>query len=147
MVLEIAVRMTFSKIRLYTLDKQGDIREIANKVAIAKTFFPRFFGLMFTSKLKKKHALVMYPCSSIHMFFMNYQIDVIYTNKDFEVVRVVKGVDPWKIDFGHKEAKYTIELPAGTIQSSKPDKIILTRRKIRTIEQFLNEHQKKSLWR
>lgn len=114
----------FVKRNIYIVDKRGDRHLIADKVVVADTAISRLKGLMFEKELKKKHAMILFPCSSIHMFFMRFPIDVIYADKDLNVVKICKNIKPWRVDLGHKKAKYTIELPAGTIKQS-PEKVIL----------------------
>lgn len=65
-------------------------------------------------------ALVIDPCASIHMFFMRFPIDVLYLNRDHQVVRAQEGIRPWRIGpIYTKGARFVIELPAGTISRSQ----------------------------
>lgn len=118
--------MRFLEIELYAFDENGTKNLLADRVAIADTVISRLKGLMFEKELKENHALILYPCNSIHMFFMRFPIDVIYTDENFAVVKTVKNIKPWKVDFGHSKAKYTIELPIGTVNFN-PKKIILSK--------------------
>lgn len=118
--------MDFFNINLYALDDTGKKHLVAEKIHIADSIISRFKGLMLQKELKKKHAVLLYPCNSIHMFFMRFPIDVIYTDENLTVVRTVKEIRPWRIDPGHKKAVYTIELPAGTLKF-KPRKILVTK--------------------
>lgn len=97
-------------------DEKGNI--LATKVEYANTFFTRFLGLMGRKKenFPEGSALFFNQCNSIHMFFMKFPIDVIYLDKDFHVVRVVKNIQPWKVDKGSLKAQYGIELNANTIK-------------------------------
>ena len=64
-------------------------------------------------------ALVIDPCTSIHMFFMRFPIDVLYLDRDHRVVRAQQGIRPWRIGpLYTKGARFVIELPAGTIKRS-----------------------------
>lgn len=68
------------------------------------------------------HALVIDPCTSIHMFFMRFPIDVLYLNRDNEVVRAQKGLKPWRVGpLYTRGARFVIELPAGAIERSGTD--------------------------
>lgn len=65
-------------------------------------------------------ALVIDPCTSIHMFFMRFPLDVLYLNRDNEVVRAQENIRPWRIGpLYTKGARFVIELPTGTIQRSR----------------------------
>nr|WP_197969879.1 DUF192 domain-containing protein [Mesobacillus harenae] len=88
---------------------------------IAATFFTRLKGLMFSKELPAGHGLYIKPCRSIHTYFMNYPIDVIYLNEKYEIVGLDEAVQPRTIGKYHKGAKSVIELPEGTIQRTKTE--------------------------
>lgn len=99
-------------------DSRGTI--VASDPAVAATFFSRGRGLMMRSEFPEGSALVIDPCSSIHMFFMRFPIDVLYLNDADEVVRVQHGIRPWRVGpLFTRGARYVIELPAGAAERSK----------------------------
>src|SRR5829696_3691243 len=63
-------------------------------------------------------GIVIWPCSSVHMFFMRFALDVVYVDKERRVVRAVQGLKPWRVSFGGKGAHAAIELPVGAIAAS-----------------------------
>lgn len=65
------------------------------KVIIADSFLTRLRGLMFRSKLPPATALMLAPCNSVHMCFMYFPIDVVYLDKDYNIVKLVKNLRPW----------------------------------------------------
>ncbi|WP_240473332.1 DUF192 domain-containing protein [Salsuginibacillus kocurii] len=90
---------------------------VAWKVEEAYTFRKRLKGLMFTKQLPERSALHISPCPSIHTFFMNYAIDVLYLNDQNEIVGAEEHLRPGKIGQRVSGARSVIELPAGTINS------------------------------
>lgn len=65
-------------------------------------------------------ALIIDPCSSIHMFFMRFPIDVLYLDRRDRVVRVQSGIKPWHVGpLRTRGAKYVIELPVGAVERSR----------------------------
>lgn len=94
---------------------------IAKDVKIANTFWKRFKGLMFTKDLPKGCALLIEPCQSVHTFFMSYDLDILFIDKEGKVVAVEEQMKPGKIGKLVRKAKGVIELPAGTIQASKTE--------------------------
>ncbi|MDP4085050.1 MAG: DUF192 domain-containing protein [Bacillota bacterium] len=92
--------------------------EIANCASIADTFFKRLKGLMFTKSLKTGHGLYIQPCQSIHTFFMNYSIDILYLSEMLEIVGIDEKMEPKKIGKYYRAAASVLELPAGTIQNT-----------------------------
>ncbi|WML50535.1 DUF192 domain-containing protein [Neobacillus sp. PS3-34] len=93
--------------------------EIANQVSIADSFFKRLRGLMFTESLPTGHGLLIKPCRSIHTFFMNYSIDVLYLNEELEVVGMDETVRPAAVGKYQSRAHSVLELPAGTIRETE----------------------------
>lgn len=85
----------------------------------ALTFWGRFMGLMGRSGLPEGGALVLAPCQSIHMLFMRFPLDVIFTDEEGKVVALVEGIRPWRLSSFHRSAHYAIELPVGTIAASE----------------------------
>ena len=94
------------------------LRNRRNGQLLASTLEPaldsksRNRGLLGREYLEAGSALIIAPCSSIHMFFMKFAIDVVFAAKDGRVLKVVPQVRPWRIAM--KTGAFTaIELPAG----------------------------------
>lgn len=85
-------------------------------IKIAKSFSSRFLGFMM--KKKADYGILLYRCTSIHTFFMKFNIDVMFLNKENIVIAVVKNVKPWKILLPYIKNTYSImEIPAGLTDS------------------------------
>jgi len=65
------------------------------EVEIAETFLSRLRGLMGRSRLPEGRGLLLAPCSSIHMLFMRFSIDVIYIDKEFCIKKIARNVPAW----------------------------------------------------
>jgi hypothetical protein len=90
---------------------------ISENLMTADSFFKRLKGLMFTKELPEEDALHIIPCNEIHMFFMNYSIDVLYLDRDRKIVHMDEGMQPGKIGKIVKNAVSVIELPDGKIKT------------------------------
>ena len=64
-------------------------------IIIADTFLLRLAGLMFRRKLPEATGLLLAPCNSVHMCFMRFAIDVVYLDKEYNIVKVVNCLRPW----------------------------------------------------
>ncbi|MBR2180058.1 MAG: DUF192 domain-containing protein [Selenomonadaceae bacterium] len=64
-------------------------------VDIADNFFTRFRGLMLRKRLASGHGLLISPCSSVHMMFMRFAIDVVYLSKGYRILKIVRNLRPW----------------------------------------------------
>lgn len=69
-------------------------------------------GLLGRDALDSGWALVMAPCSSVHTAFMRFPIDVVFTSRDGRVLKVARGLRPWRAAFAFR-AFAVIELAAG----------------------------------
>ncbi len=50
---------------------------------------------MFRKKLPPETGLLLAPCNSVHMCCMLFSIDVVYLDKDYKILKVVKKLRPW----------------------------------------------------
>ena len=65
------------------------------EVMLADTLLTRLAGLMFRQKLPPATGLMLVPCNSVHMCFMRFAIDVVYIDKEYNIIKVVKNLKPW----------------------------------------------------
>ena len=63
-------------------------------------------------------GLLVVPCKSIHTHFMRFTIDVLYVNAAQEVVGIDRELAPWRVGRLRRQARFVIELPAGTVAAS-----------------------------
>ena len=82
---------------MYVLKNKTQNTIVAAQTLIAKTYWQRFLGLMFRKSMETSEALVFYRAPSIHMFFMNFAIDVIFLDKNMRVVKIVSGLKPYRL--------------------------------------------------
>lgn len=102
--------------KFYQVKKHNSNHILAYKVKEAITFKDRLIGLMFKDKMDDYDGLLLEPCKSIHNFFVRFPIDVIFLNKDNEIVKIIKSFKPWRITNFYFKAVKVLELKAGTIQ-------------------------------
>lgn len=79
----------------------------------ANSIWRRTVGLMGRRGLPEATGLLIEPCGSVHTSFMRFPIDVVYLDRDGRVVKVVPALKPWRMSFGGRRAKSTLELAAG----------------------------------
>jgi uncharacterized membrane protein (UPF0127 family) len=92
---------------------------LADQATEAASFLSRGRGLMFSPPLPEGGGLVIEPCNSIHMFFMRYPLDVIFTDSEGRVVFMYRGIKPWRMGRLVRGAKRAIELPEGTVDRTQ----------------------------
>lgn len=91
----------------------------------AISFKSRLLGYMF-QKQPVVPSIIFMPCNSIHTFFMRFNIDVIFLNKDMEVIKILYNVPPRRIILPVKESTSVIEAKADQFKAVKlGDKIVV----------------------
>jgi uncharacterized membrane protein (UPF0127 family) len=95
-----------------TLKLMKDGQTICNRLGRADSFSSRLRGWMFRVEPSPDDGLLIPHCASIHSFFMRFPMDVIFTDKDLRIVKIVSGLKPWRV-CGTPSGAHTLELPAG----------------------------------
>lgn len=88
---------------------------VADKLLVAKSFWARTKGLLGRKNLPNDEALWIHRCNSIHTFFMNFPIDLVFVSKDLVVKDIRKDVQPGKLVWPVWSASSVIEFMAGTV--------------------------------
>jgi hypothetical protein len=88
---------------------------LADRCELARTFWSRLLGLMGRAALEPGQGLLIYPESSIHMFFMRFPIDAVFVDRQDRVVALHEAMLPNRSFASKWGARYVIELPAQSI--------------------------------
>lgn len=88
---------------------------VASTMIVATRMFDRMKGLMFSEKLPQCDGFLIRPCNSIHTFFMLYPLDVLFLNNNFEVVKVIYNLSPWRMTGIYFKSNQVLEMQAGTM--------------------------------
>ncbi|MDR0724198.1 MAG: DUF192 domain-containing protein [Endomicrobium sp.] len=89
------------------------MEKINIEIKTAKTFLSRFLGFMF--KRNANYALLFKNCRSVHTFFMRFNIDVVFLDKENKIVKVVKNVEPFRIVLPIKNSFSILEVPSNAV--------------------------------
>ena len=73
-------------------------------------------GLLGTKNLDNDEGLLIAPCSSVHTFGMRYSIDVLFLDKQFNIVKAVKSLKPWRMA-GSSLSSMVLELADNSINN------------------------------
>jgi uncharacterized membrane protein (UPF0127 family) len=93
---------------------------LATDLEAAVTSETRRRGLLGRNQMAESSALILAPCGGIHTCFMRFPIDVVCVRADGRVVKVVRGLPPWRFAIapsafaiiewrGHALAGFSIE--------------------------------------
>jgi len=88
-------------------------------VTVADTFFSRLRGFIGKLKLKSDEGLWVVPSRGIHTVGLNFPLDLLYLDAEFQVIHVVEYLPSFRIAPLKAQAESVLELPAHTIYSSE----------------------------
>ena len=91
------------------------------KIIMCNNIFNRFKGFMFDKNIDS--CLCFPKCRSIHTFFMLKPIDVIMTDKNYNILYIYKNLKPYRIILPKKNVYYTFELPINKFDFNINEKI------------------------
>lgn len=74
-------------------------------------------GLLGLDCLPEGEALVFPKCRQVHTFGMRFTVDVLFLDREGEVVHLVRSLKPRRMTRWVLRARTTVELPAGTIDA------------------------------
>lgn len=95
---------------------------LARHVEVAESFEARARGLLGRSTLPDQHCLWIHQCRSIHTFFMKFNIDVIFVDKNLKVTAVKKNLPKWCLSWGGFKAASCFEFKAFSVSDLQVEK-------------------------
>src|SRR5215470_5875710 len=95
----------------------GKGTSLGEAIEVAQTAVQRVKGLLGRECLEDGQGLLFKKCSSLHTFFMSFPIDIVFMDKHQKVLKMSRGVKPYKLVAAPLRAHYALELPVGAIES------------------------------
>lgn len=86
---------------------------VAQQVELAITFWQRLRGLAGRRAMPPGSAMLLYPCNSVHTCFMRFPIDIIFSDQQGHVLKIVHNLPPFRFTSPVKDSRLVLELPAG----------------------------------
>lgn len=102
-----------------TLINQTRKTILATDLRVADTSLLRMRGLLGKHNLPDGEALMIAPCSSVHMMFMRFPIDVIFLDKNDQAIGLCHNLKPYQFSPIFFKSHCAIELPAGKIMATQ----------------------------
>ena len=101
---------------IVTNSNRGTVLGEAIEVAI--TSAQRAKGLLGRDSLADGQGLLFKGTSSLHTFFMQFPIDILFIDKRGKVLKSARDVKPFKIVMAPFRSYYALELPVGSVDGS-----------------------------
>jgi uncharacterized membrane protein (UPF0127 family) len=91
---------------------------LATNGRLAITFWLRLRGLLGRKSLPEGEGLVLVGEKSIHTLFMQFPIDILYIDKNYQVIRIDENMVPYRLGPFVTQSAYVLEVPVGTIAAT-----------------------------
>ena len=95
------------------LKRSRDQYVVASICLVTDSMFERMRGLLGQSSLPEGHALLIDQSNSVHSFFMQFTIDVVYMSRQGKVLEIRRSMKPWRIHIPVWGARSVLELAEG----------------------------------
>lgn len=102
---------------------------LGQSVIQAKSFFQRLRGFMFYAVPPADFDGLYFPnCKFMHNSFVRFDLDLVFVNKEFVVVKIVRHFKPWQFSGIYFHAAHAVEFPSGRVPESviNGDKLVLS---------------------
>lgn len=94
-------------------------RTLITIVRVADNWHSRLRGLLGEEQLPADQALWIKDCNSIHMWFMQFPIDAVFTDAQLRITKICCNLRPWQMTWPHLASKSVFEMPCGTADGLK----------------------------
>lgn len=85
------------------------------RVEVADGPLSRLKGLIGRDELNDGEGLLLTPCQAVHMYGVRFPVDVVFLDDTYAVVAVYQALEPGTRTQTHREARYALKLPVGSI--------------------------------
>lgn len=86
---------------------------LIENLELAEGAWPRMKGLLGRRELPADRALWIKRCGSVHTFFMQFAIDLVFVDGDMKVTKTVAGVKPGRFVWSNFRSRDVIEMGEG----------------------------------
>lgn len=91
---------------------------LCQNVYVADTFLKRLLGVAEGGFGNSYDGLLIRPCRSIHTFFLEYPLDVIFLDQSNRICKIYFHLKPFRITSLISSAQMVLELVGGTLLPS-----------------------------
>ena len=91
---------------------------LATCLEVADSGHKRSKGLLGRARLSPGEGLWILPCESVHTFFMQFPIDLVYLDRKHRIRKLRSEMPPWRVS-ACLSAHSVLELGAGTIRNTQ----------------------------
>jgi uncharacterized membrane protein (UPF0127 family) len=114
-------------------------RSLGDRIGLADGYWTRLRGLLGRPEPGEGEGLLIAPSSGVHMYGMKYALDVLLLDPEGRVVKLYPELPPGKRTKVHREARFALEVPVGTIDRTETrESHVLEWREVNEAEPVIN---------
>ena len=91
---------------------------LGTRVEQASTWWGRLRGYIGRPEPKRGEGILLVRCNAVHTWWMSFSLDLIFLDERGKVLELKRLVSPWKHTRRVPKARYVLEVPVGTIDTS-----------------------------
>ena len=92
-------------------------KSILNNVLVADNFWIRLSGYMFREK-PHVPGILFEPSGTLQTSFMKFDLDMVFLSEENTILKIKRGVRPWRFVWSPFHSARVIEAPVGALPSS-----------------------------
>lgn len=101
------------------LVRRDDGKVISKDVLLADSWFKKALGLLVGPALAGDECLMIAGCKSIHTLGMSYDIDAVFIDTRGSIIKIYRGLKPYRVTGFVPGAETVIEFKAGVAGSKQ----------------------------
>jgi uncharacterized protein len=92
---------------------------LGNSIMLVDTWPGRLRGYLGRPEPRAGEGMLLVRCNAVHMFGLGFSLDLVFLNKNGDVVETIEELRPWKHTSRIADARFALELPTGVIAASR----------------------------
>lgn len=88
---------------------------LLSEVQRADRLFSRIKGLLGRRTLGPGQGMWLIPCKQVHTAFMRFALDVVFLDRNLEVIAMYSGLAPWRVTRFFLQAHSVLEASGGAL--------------------------------
>jgi uncharacterized membrane protein (UPF0127 family) len=91
---------------------------LGTEVLRASTFWKRLRGFIARPEPKLGEGILLAPCNAVHTWWVSFPLDLVFLDENGKVLKLVRSLPPRRFTKPVPKARYVLEVPVGTIDTS-----------------------------
>lgn len=91
---------------------------LGNRIHLVDSWPGRLRGYLGRQEPQPGEGMLLVRCNAVHMYGLDFPLDLIFLSKNGEVVETIEDLRPWRRTSRIDSAQFALEVPTGSIEAS-----------------------------